>query len=196
MSLRGSPSPRRCMTKEEATLSARSPENRRLRLDQDHFHITNVPDWTYNIILALNYLRREDIDTLAELNALLLDADIVKSEDLTSALSSLSLNKRVYRFYFDPSSNDYLDRFILRGKISFLTEDFSNELQSVTYRTRFDTSDTWTNHSNLAALQAWINTNVTGNEVSGTKYWIKCVPEYKSGQDDQAMNVFGYSVLI
>jgi hypothetical protein len=155
----------------------------------------NTLEKLYNIILALNYLRAEDIDTLAELNAILLDADIVKTEDLSSALNSLPLNKRVFRFYFDPSSNDYLDRFILRGKINSLTDDFSNELQSVSYKTRIDTSATWNDHSNLAALQTWINANVNGNETSGTKYWIKCVPVYKSGSDDEAMNVFSYSVL-
>lgn len=147
----------------------------------------------YNIILALNYLRREDIDTLAELNAILQDADIVKSEDLNNAIGALPLNKRTFRFYFDPSAHD-LDRFALRGKINSLTEDFTNELQNVTYKTRIDTSDTWAYHSNLGALQSWITGNINGNEITGTKYWIKCVPVYKSGQDDEAMNILTYSI--
>ncbi|MBT1699487.1 hypothetical protein KK083_21495 [Fulvivirgaceae bacterium PWU4] len=147
----------------------------------------------YNIILALNYLRREDIDTLAELNAILLDADIVKSEDLNNIIGSLPLNKRIFRFFFDPSSHD-LDRFALRGKINSLTEDFTNELQGVTYKTRTDASGTWAYHSNIAMLQVWINANVNGSEISGTKYWIKCVPIYKSGHNDEAMNEFGYVV--
>jgi virulence-associated protein VapD len=47
----------------------------------------NVPDAgntlekIFNIIQGFTYLKAEDIDTLAELNAILSDADIIKTED-------------------------------------------------------------------------------------------------------------------
>jgi hypothetical protein len=43
----------------------------------------------YGIIQALNYLKREDLDTLAELNAILIDADVIKTQDLTNAINDL-----------------------------------------------------------------------------------------------------------
>jgi len=42
----------------------------------------------YSIIQALNFLTRQDIDTLAELNSIINDADLIKSEDLTTAINS------------------------------------------------------------------------------------------------------------
>jgi hypothetical protein len=43
----------------------------------------------YNIISGLGNLKSEDIDTLSEINALLTDADLVSTSQLTSAVSSL-----------------------------------------------------------------------------------------------------------
>lgn len=43
----------------------------------------------YNIIQGLNYLSSQDIDTLAEINALLSDADIASISDLTNAINAL-----------------------------------------------------------------------------------------------------------
>ncbi|HRJ29624.1 MAG: hypothetical protein KF725_03715 [Cyclobacteriaceae bacterium] len=50
----------------------------------------------YNIIQGLNYLTAEDIDTLGELNAILSDAQLVKTEDLTDALAALDFNQWRY----------------------------------------------------------------------------------------------------
>ncbi len=55
----------------------------------------NVPDAgntlekIFNIIQGFTYLKAEDIDTLAELNAILSDADIIKTEDLQSSIDTL-----------------------------------------------------------------------------------------------------------
>jgi hypothetical protein len=43
----------------------------------------------YNIISGLGNLKSEDIDTLAELNAILVDADVVSSSDLSTAMSAV-----------------------------------------------------------------------------------------------------------
>lgn len=58
----------------------------------------NVPDAgntlekLFNIIQGFTYLKAEDIDTLAELNAILTDADIIKTEDLQSSVSAIKGN--------------------------------------------------------------------------------------------------------
>lgn len=83
----------------------------------------------------------------------------------------------------------------LRGKINSLTHDFTNQLFGVTYKSRVDVSSNWASHTTLANLQTWINANITGDELTGTKYWVKCHPVYKPGYDDEAVNVLNYSVL-
>lgn len=43
----------------------------------------------YNIIQGLGFLKAEDIDTLSEINQLISDADLTKSEDLTGAIAAV-----------------------------------------------------------------------------------------------------------
>jgi hypothetical protein len=43
----------------------------------------------FNILQGLTFLKAEDIDTLAELNTILADANLIKTEDLQNAISSL-----------------------------------------------------------------------------------------------------------
>jgi virulence-associated protein VapD len=152
----------------------------------------------FNIIQGLTFLKREDIDTVAELNAIISDTDLVRVEDLAEALVSLNLKRRSFQFHFSDDHNDAhhnRDSFVIRGRINSLSEDFTGELNGVTYRSRLDSSSSFVNHANLSALQGWINSNVSGNEQSGTRFWIKCVPIYKPGRDGEAVNSFGYSVL-
>lgn len=49
----------------------------------------NTLEKIFNIIQGFTYLKAEDIDTLAELNAILSDADIIKTEDLQSSIDTL-----------------------------------------------------------------------------------------------------------
>lgn len=165
--------------------------------------VANSLEKLYNIIQGLTYLKRQDIDTLSEINAILLDANLVRTEDLTNALDGLALNtRRMIHFYFtgdnwddDHKHNNDRDTFILRGKVNSLAEDFTNELSGVTYKTRLDTSGTWVAHSNLASVQNWISTFIIGNEFEGTKYWIKCLGIYKQNKRDQAWNILTYIVV-
>lgn len=156
--------------------------------------VANTLEKLYGIIQGLTFLKREDIDSLAELNTILSNANLVRAEDLTNAFNSLNLNQRSVYFYLLPQLQGR-DRFVLRGQISSLTEDFTNELSGVKYKTRLDVSDTWEIHDSLNSLQAWINGFTSGNEITGTKYWIKCLPVYKQGKDDEAINVFRYTVI-
>lgn len=160
----------------------------------------NTLEKLYNIIQGLNYLSREDIDTLAEINSLLIDADLVKTDELSSAINLIE-SKREFQFYFHGQSGDDdddcpdRDRFVIRGKITSLIEDFTNELSGVTYKTRIDTSSTWTAHPNLPYLQTWIDTSISGDHLTGIKYWIKCVPVYKGGKSGDAANVLKYQSI-
>jgi hypothetical protein len=161
----------------------------------------NTLEKLYNLIQGVSFLKREDIDTIGELNALVTDGDLVRVEDLAEVLVSLNLKRRTIQFYFsadhwDDNHNHDNDRdtYIIRGKINSLTHDFTNELSGVTYKTRLDTASLWITHANLAALQTWINNNIVGDELTGTKYWIKCLPVYKTGHDDEAVNVLSYAI--
>ncbi|HQQ95772.1 MAG TPA: hypothetical protein PLX35_00850 [Cyclobacteriaceae bacterium] len=162
----------------------------------------NTLEKLYNLIQGFSFLKREDIDTIAELNALVTDGDLVRVQDLADALVGLNLKKRTLQFFFsgdwddDEHYNHYNDRdmFVLRGKINSLTHDFTNQLSGVTYKSRLDVSTNWASHTTLANLQTWINANITGDELSGTKYWIKCLPIYKPGYDDEAMNILTFNV--
>jgi hypothetical protein len=99
--------------------------------------VANSLEKLYNMIQGLTYLKREDIDTLSEINAILVDADLVRTEDLANALNGLKLKtQRVIRFYFtgdnwndDHRHNNDRDTFILRGKIKSLVEDFTKNFQ-------------------------------------------------------------------
>ena len=51
--------------------------------------VANSLEKLYSIVQGLTYLKREDIDHLAELNAIVQDADLVRTEDLTSAMNGL-----------------------------------------------------------------------------------------------------------
>jgi hypothetical protein len=168
--------------------------------------VANSLEKLYNIVRGITALKREDIDTIEELNAILTDADLIRMDNLTEALAALNLKRRTIQFYF---ADDHWkeghphhhgrDTYVLRGKINSLAEDFTNELLGVTYRTRLDTSSTWTHHTNLGSLQSWINTNIVGNVESGTKYWIRCLPVCKEGKerekenDREAVNILAFS---
>jgi hypothetical protein len=168
--------------------------------------VANSLEKLYNIVRGITALKREDIDTIEELNAILTNADLVRMDDLTEALASLNLKRRTIQFYF---ADDHWkeghphhhgrDTYVLRGRINSLGEDFTNELSGVTYKTRLDTVSTWTHHIHLESLQSWINANILGNEEVGTKYWIRCLPVYKAGKDrekakdGEAVNILAFS---
>lgn len=163
--------------------------------------VANSLEKLYNIIQGLTYLKREDIDTLSELNAILLDADLVKTVDLINALNGLNIKTRSIQFYFaddhwddDHKHNNNRNVLVLRGKINSLVEDFTNELSGVSYKSRLDASSSWASHNDLATLQTWINANITGSELTGTKFWLKCLPIYRSERDDDAVNILTYNV--
>ena len=158
--------------------------------------VANSLEKLYNIVQGLTYLKQEDIDTIAELNAIITDADLVRISDLAEVLVGLNLKRRTIQFYFpndqwddEHDHNNSRDTTVIRGKINSLSHDFTNDLSGVSYKTRLDTATTWTSHSNLSALQYWINSSVTGDETTGTKFWIKCVPVYKQSHSGEAFNI-------
>lgn len=163
--------------------------------------VANSLEKLYNIVQGLTYLKQEDIDTIAELNAILSDADLVRISDLADALVALNLKRRTIQFYFpnnhwdeNHDHNNSQDTLVLRGKINSLTHDFTNGISMISYKSRLDASNIWVNHSNLVALQSWVNSTIFGDEETGTKYWLKCLPIYKSGYDGESVNVFKYLV--
>jgi len=55
----------------------------------------NTLEKLFNIVQGLTFLKQEDIDTLAELNVILSDADLIKTEDLQNAITALKGNAPV-----------------------------------------------------------------------------------------------------
>ncbi len=87
------------------------------------------------------------------------------------------------------------DTISVRGRIGTLSQSITNELLSVSYESRLDTAPGWTLHASLAALQTWIDASATGNNITGTIFWIKCLATYKSNAIGEAENLFGYQYL-
>src|SRR5687767_10390873 len=63
-------------------MTAQEITNSLAALKGDAPEIANTLGKLYNIIQGITALRREDIDTIAELNAILTDADLVRVADL------------------------------------------------------------------------------------------------------------------
>jgi hypothetical protein len=163
--------------------------------------VANTLEKLYNIIQGITALRQEDIDTIAELNAILTDADLVRVGDLAEMIVGLNLKRRSVQFFFsddhwddDHDHNSDRNVYVFRGKINSLTQSLTDDLSSVSYKSRLDNSNTWIFHVNINALQTWINAFTSGDEETGTVFWIKCQPQYKSGRDGDAVNIFKYNV--
>jgi hypothetical protein len=62
----------------------------------------NTLEKLYNIVQGLTYLKRQDIDHIAELNAIVQDGDLIKTEDLVYAVTSIKGNV--------PSNADTLEK--------------------------------------------------------------------------------------
>lgn len=56
--------------------------------------VANSLEKLYNIVQGITALKREDIETIEELNAILTNVDLVRTEDLTKALAALNLKRR------------------------------------------------------------------------------------------------------
>ena len=130
-----------------------------------------------------------------------LGIDLVRIDDLAEAIAALNFKRRTIQFYVkddhwkdDHDHNSDRNTYVFRGRIDSLSQSLTDDLLSVTYKSRLDNSRTWTFHGNLAALQDWINTFVSGDEDTGNVYWIKCLPQFKVGRDGDAVNIFKYTV--
>jgi hypothetical protein len=162
--------------------------------------VANSLEKLYNIIQGITALKREDIDTIEELNAILRNADLVRIDDLVKALAALNLLKRrTIQFYFaddhwkeDHHHNNDRATHVLRGRIDSLVQDLSDNLSEVKYKIRLDNSSKWVDHESLSSLQDWISNLITGDELTGIKYWIKCIAQNKPGRDGEAINLFTY----
>lgn len=182
-------------------MSAADITNSLAALKGDAPDVANTLGKLYSIIQGITSLKQEDIDTIAELNAILTDADLVRVADLAELIVGLNLKRRTIHFSFsddhwddDHDQNTDRNTYVFRGKINSLSQTLTDVLSSVTYKSRLDSSSTWTFHATLAALQNWINTLTSGDEETGTLYWIKCLPQFKVGRDGEAVNIFKYNI--
>lgn len=93
----------------------------------------NTLEKLFNIIQGFTYLKAEDIDTLAELNALLSDADVIKTEDLQNAITALKGNA--------PVAGDTLEKLynLLQPVLTAWVQDGNNvtAVRSIGTKTNF-----------------------------------------------------------
>jgi hypothetical protein len=91
----------------------------------------------YNIIQALNYLKAEDIDTLAEINAIIIDADLIKTDDLASAINELRGNipaavdtlEKLYNSIWLPDGNTFGSIKFIGTKDNFSLPFITNNIE-------------------------------------------------------------------
>jgi hypothetical protein len=89
--------------------------------------------------------------------------------------------------YFRFNSDLFTEHAIsFRGYINNLSVYLTNEIQSISFETKLHTANNWQSFADLTLLQNWLNTNTTGNESTGTIYWIKILAVYKANQIGQA----------
>lgn len=70
------------------------------------------------------------------------------------------------------------DSKMYRGILTALSGYTSAALSGVTFEVRLDSSSSWTAQANIAAVESWIGSNVSGNSSTGTKFWIKVLASY------------------
>jgi hypothetical protein len=100
-----------------------------------------------------------------------------KSAYVGAATSGDTLNMVVHS-----DIDNYSAQVLMVGPISSISVDLANEILAVSFEVRLDTADTWTAQSDIAALQAWINTSVT----AATKWQIRLLATYATGKYGEA----------
>jgi hypothetical protein len=125
----------------------------------------------YNIIQALNYLKAEDIDTLAEINAIIIDADLIKTDDLASAINGLKGNipaavdtlEKLYNSIWLPDGNNF-------GSIKFIGSKDNFSLPFIT-------------------------NNIERARISATGQFLIGVPDPVVGLETYKLQIAGYNAL-
>jgi hypothetical protein len=93
----------------------------------------------------------------------------------------------VFRF----NSNLFTEHALsFRGVITSMSASSTAGISAVTYESRLDSSSTWVAHPNLSALQTWINSNITGSESAGVKYWIKSLATITSTGSEENILIY------
>lgn len=84
------------------------------------------------------------------------------------------------------------DEKLFRGLITIGFVYYSTNVSFVQYMAKVDGgSYTWL--SDTGALQTWINSNVSGNEATGTKYFIKAVASFTTTGSGLGSLIFKYT---
>jgi hypothetical protein len=102
----------------------------------------------------------------------------------TSFVNNASTKRQCY-FVFN--SDLFTEQALsFRGYINNISFYITNEIQFITFEAKLNTANNWQSFIDGTQLQNWINTNITGNENSGTIYWIKVLAVYKPNAIGQA----------
>jgi hypothetical protein len=111
------------------------------------------------------------------------------------AYSSGSLREDVtpvdISFQFDEKNIDQQHSF--RGSIQDISYYNTKLITSLTFLSRVDDSPSWATHKDLTELQHWINTNIMGDRLFGTIFWIRIIVEYDSYTTGKSEVVIRYT---
>lgn len=84
------------------------------------------------------------------------------------------------------------DERMFRGLITIGSTYFSGNVSFVTYQAKVD-GGSYTSLGDSGALQTWINSNVSGTESTGTKYFIKAMATFTTTGSGLGSLVFKYT---
>jgi hypothetical protein len=107
-----------------------------------------------------------------------------------TASSTIATRRATFRFNSDLYTEDEKS---FRGLMSSMSEYLTARITSVTYESRLDSSSSWTAHATLSALQTWITANISGNELTGTKFWIRSIATFAGSTNGLAENTLTYT---
>lgn len=98
-----------------------------------------------------------------------------------SAISNFPLVVSERDFTFENDLDTVREQF-LKGVITIRTAVLTAGLSSVSYQTSTDNGATYVTQANLAAMQSWINSNITGNVANGTNWQLKVIATFNAAE--------------
>jgi hypothetical protein len=147
----------------------------------------NTLEKLYNFIQGFTFLKAEDIDTLAELNAILSDADLIKSDDLLTAITTLKGNA--------PLAGDTLEKLynLVQPILSAWVQDGSNVASIKNLGTKNNFALPFiTNNIERARLDTFGNFLIGHSGAVGGRLHIRAASTLEAGQsiyvDDPTFN--------
>ena len=96
--------------------------------------------------------------------------------------------KLIYRapLIFEQQGNGNPAEHYLQGYVWLHKMGINDAIDTVIWEVALDDGlGNFTQHSNLASLQNWIDTNITGDCITGTRFLLRALPEAKKNRKNE-----------